>query len=273
MKNIIPFLLLFSVNFLFSQTTRVYYQFTYKPNKTDTLKQTELQVLLFNNERSSFQSYKQLQRDSLISVSLEYKNKSGEFSHNDQNFTKSIINQYIIETNIKEKSLQFTDILGNQISASYQENINLKWNLENEKMDILNIPCQKAYTNFGGRKWTAWFASDYHSSFGPYKFFGLPGLILKLYDSEKNFDWEVYGIKNYHDSQLYEKNYFELQAFPTTKIEKNKFLKMEQQFKEHPMGNVKESFPDLSGEMLKDILEREKKEIEKNNYYNNPIEI
>ena len=126
MKNKTPFLLLFFVNFLFSQTTRVYYQFTYQPNKTDTLKQTELQILLFNNEKSSFQSYKQLQRDSLIAVSLEYKNKSGEFSHNDENFNKSIANQYIIETNIKEKSIQFTDISGEM----------LKDILEREKREI-----------------------------------------------------------------------------------------------------------------------------------------
>ena len=40
---------------------------------------------------------------------------------------------------------------------------------------------------FGGRIWTAWFAPEIKTSDGPYKFLGLPGLILKLEDDKGDY--------------------------------------------------------------------------------------
>ncbi len=44
---------------------------------------------------------------------------------------------------------------------------------------VLEYECIMAKTDYHGRKWTAWFAPDIPLSFGPWKFRGLPGLILK----------------------------------------------------------------------------------------------
>lgn len=41
--------------------------------------------------------------------------------------------------------------------------------------------------NFGGRIWTAWFAPEIKIADGPYKFSGLPGLILKLEDDKGDY--------------------------------------------------------------------------------------
>jgi len=37
--------------------------------------------------------------------------------------------------------------------------------------------------NYGGRRWEAWFAPDLPIPIGPYKFYGLPGLIVNIKDS------------------------------------------------------------------------------------------
>ncbi len=273
MKIILTFLaIVFCLNLTVAQTTRVYYEFTYKPNKTDSAKEKEIQILIFDHQKSTFQSHDQLQRDSLLAASMEYMG-SGNSHMREENFRKNIRNQYIIQTDIDTSTLHFTEILGNQLSASYSENNTINWKLENEKREIRNISCQKATTTYGGRKWSAWFAPEYNFSFGPYTFFGLPGLIIKLYDSDGNFNWELNGIKTYDSAALYEKNDLELQSFPTTKLDKQKFLKLKKQYLEQPLGNIRELFPNASGEELKNILEAERKQLEINRYYNNPIEL
>lgn len=68
--------------------------------------------------------------------------------------------------------------------------------MKQEKDTILGYPVQKATTQYGGRKWIVWFASDIPIPDGPYKFFGLPGLILKVHDTGNNHIFELKGIKN-----------------------------------------------------------------------------
>ena len=70
------------------------------------------------------------------------------------------------------------------------------WTMDNEKQTILSYNCRKATTSFRGRNYIAWFAPDIPIPNGPWQFGGLPGLILKLYDSNKNFVFECTGIEN-----------------------------------------------------------------------------
>lgn len=64
-----------------------------------------------------------------------------------------------------------------------------------ESTSILGYECNKATADFAGRKYTAWFTSELPLPFGTYKFGGLPGLILKIEDSEKQFVWEAIGFE------------------------------------------------------------------------------
>lgn len=271
-KSLLLVLSLFPLLFL-SQINRAYYQFTYKPNKTDTLKEKILQVLIFSSEKSTFQSYRNLQRDSLFAISLANKNKSGEFLNNDENFSTSMRNQYVISTDLREKNIVFKEILADQYLSSYEEKIDFDWRVTKEKELINNILCQKALTEYGGRSWSAWFSTEYNFNFGPYKFFGLPGLIIKLYDSEENFVWELNGLKKQTNEDYYEKTYFELQDFRIKTFSKQKFLQLQKSYDEYPMGNINEIFPGASDEELKRLREIEKQKVAKNKYYNNPIEL
>ncbi len=100
MKIILTFLaIVFCLNLTVAQTTRVYYEFTYKPNKTDSAKEKEIQILIFDHQKSTFQSHDQLQRDSLLAASMEYMG-SGNSHMLEENFRKNIRNQYIIQTDI-----------------------------------------------------------------------------------------------------------------------------------------------------------------------------
>lgn len=83
----------------------------------------------------------------------------------------------------------------------------LKWNFSSEDNDtILGYECQKAICEFAGRQYTAWYAAEIPLPFGPYKFGGLPGLILKIEDGEKQFVWEAIGVQR-SDAPIMEYTY------------------------------------------------------------------
>jgi hypothetical protein len=60
---------------------------------------------------------------------------------------------------------------------------------------INNMNCQKAVADYKGRIWEAWFSKDYPISDGPYKFSGLPGLVVKIRDKENQHQFNLIQIK------------------------------------------------------------------------------
>jgi GLPGLI family protein len=55
-----------------------------------------------------------------------------------------------------------------------------KWKITNEKKTILKHPCRKATCHYNNMTVTAWYATDIKINDGPARFWGLPGLILKI---------------------------------------------------------------------------------------------
>lgn len=47
---------------------------------------------------------------------------------------------------------------------------------------IIGYPCKTAECFFRGRHWKVWFSEDLPMPYGPWKFHGLPGMILKAED-------------------------------------------------------------------------------------------
>lgn len=65
-----------------------------------------------------------------------------------------------------------------------------------EVEDILGYSCQKAEVEYAVRHYTAWFTNEIPINDGPWKFWGLPGLILKVTDNQEQFEWLGIGIEN-----------------------------------------------------------------------------
>jgi len=77
------------------------------------------------------------------------------------------------------------------------EDRKMAWNILKEKQKIGEFNTQKASTEFAGRKWIAWFSTELPFQDGPYKFYGLPGLIVKLEDAAKTHQFELVGVSKY----------------------------------------------------------------------------
>ncbi|TCC98297.1 GLPGLI family protein [Pedobacter psychroterrae] len=70
----------------------------------------------------------------------------------------------------------------------------LNWELVEVTDTIAGYPCQKAILKFRGRNYAAWFTTEIPVSDGPWKFSGLPGLILKVEDADQLFSFSLIGL-------------------------------------------------------------------------------
>jgi GLPGLI family protein len=97
--------------------------------------------------------------------------------------------------NLTEGLMTVTTLLaGSRNTFRYKENVpNMTWRVENETKNILGYVVRKTTTQFRGRDYVGWFAPNIPLSNGPWKFGGLPGLILEIYDTQRHFVFE--GIK------------------------------------------------------------------------------
>lgn len=68
------------------------------------------------------------------------------------------------------------------------------WEITSESKNILGYDCILAKCDFRGRQWNAWFAPDIPVKEGPWKLFGLPGLVLEANDSKEHYSYKAVGI-------------------------------------------------------------------------------
>lgn len=102
--------------------------------------------------------------------------------------------QYVIIKNHKTKSLAFTQEIVED-SFYYPQDLALfEWKILNEQKTIGDYKVQKATTSFAGRDYVAWFTMEIPISDGPYKFNGLPGLILEIADTKDEY---IFKLKSF----------------------------------------------------------------------------
>ncbi|WP_396176933.1 GLPGLI family protein [Flavobacterium sp.] len=80
-------------------------------------------------------------------------------------------------------------------SYKFEEKLDYDWKLINQDTLIKGYSCKKAVLNHFGREWIAWYTSKIPVSAGPYKFNGLPGLILDIRDTGGFFKFSINEIK------------------------------------------------------------------------------
>ncbi len=97
------------------------------------------------------------------------------------------------------------DKLGSYNSFYTEPYPQMNWTLGTEHQTVIGYDCQKATCHWRGRNYEAWFATDIPVKTGPWKFGGLPGLILKVYDTNRLYTFEAVGIeKGKHPIVQYE---------------------------------------------------------------------
>ncbi|MFW6369967.1 MAG: GLPGLI family protein [Bacteroidota bacterium] len=108
----------------------------------------------------------------------------------------------IVYKNFPQGQMTITDII-NEDYYEYSDELNIQnWQIVDSTKNVLDYPCQMAVTDFRGRSWIAWFASDIPIGDGPWKFSGLPGLIMKVYDTENHYHFTLVGINQVENDPI-----------------------------------------------------------------------
>ncbi|MFC3157442.1 GLPGLI family protein [Chryseobacterium arachidis] len=181
-------LFFFIVSLVSAQNYRFVYEYKMKPDvkKKDSIV-TDYMNLDTNGKKSYFYNAVKYERDSLYAITKSYKDLLSAKSY-DQNLS------YVVEKDYSKKEMNFYDKF-KTVNLSVPENETPKWKIEKEFLIINHINCRKAMADYKGRIWEAWFSKDYPVNDGPYKFSGLPGLVVSLKDSENNHIFNLIQIK------------------------------------------------------------------------------
>jgi GLPGLI family protein len=253
-----------------AQTNRFVYQVTMKPDASDKNDiKTENAYLDISAEKSVFYSENRIKRDSVIQAAIQSGGARG-FNRDQMQSLRSNIN-YSIEKDKKNQTTIFKDRIGRDV-YTYEEDRPLNWKIMPETTKIGEYKVQKAETDFGGRKWTAWFTTDLPYQDGPYKFGGLPGLIVKVEDDKGEYSFDL--MKNYKIADFPTLNQFG----NTIKVKRADYIKQQKKFMEDPMAFMSQGGGPMRGgnrggnpaEMRKRMEDRIKEEAKKNS---NPIEL
>ena len=115
----------------------------------------------------------------------------------------------------------------------YEESLTPQnWEIQDDTTTIAGYACQKAVCDYRGRSYEAWFTPEIPINEGPWKFFGLPGLILRLNDTQHHYEFELVEFKKIDeiiDARVLTTNKFlrGKTTYKLTKIERKKLLGMQ----------------------------------------------
>ncbi|WP_208022818.1 GLPGLI family protein [Flavobacterium jejuense] len=148
----------------------------------------------------------------LITNIKAYLKGNGKYSIYEEDFERSRTNSgtdsEIISLNrnpilykeILEKKIFFKDQIRFNFFDILDSTSVFKWEIQKDTKTILNYKCQKAVCEFRSRKYEVYFTTELTFSDGPWKFYGLPGLILEVYSNDNvatfHFIAEKIKIKN-----------------------------------------------------------------------------
>lgn len=235
----------------------VNYSLTWRNDSTNKkMGKREDVILLLGTKLSSFQSLRHYQWKEFSMTRAEgetiedYVNSGGNLS---TDIDYCIYKSYPYGKITVREYVPFTD------NFEYIEDIpNFNWEIMEDTMRIEGYLAQKAVCEYGGRTWEAWFTEELPFNDGPYKFCGLPGLILNMIDARRDYRFFFQSIEVPEEGTT-----IKWENKETVKTTKKGLFKVIDQSAESVMRNFDE---------------RTSTEAQKNIYYgmkanNNPIEL
>ncbi len=268
MKTLLPLLILFPF-LLNAQTHRFIYEMKYKTDPAGD-SQTLTMVLDVNPDEVKFYNMQYIETDSLNKV------------RNTRSYSWDTEAPAIVRkrgTNRNTAYLLIDDLFKIESEDA------ISWKLITETIEVNGYRLQKAETTFGGRNWTAWFASKVNLQEGPYKFHGLPGMIFIISDDQGHYSFNL--LKSYQMPETYDTQaILERHAgMKPVKISLQKYKKMLLAEYNDPMRDMREHFQNNKSEDMQfyynsiritDLSQLKKMEDEEREYLrnnNNPIEL
>jgi GLPGLI family protein len=191
---------------------KCYYLFSKKKAGADQAFRTDTMVLEIGAKVAKFYDPAKFGRDSMLRTRINsidpqtikainiYKEESSKDLSNLPGTTLSSSAEGESYQLIKERAstkitvFDYTSAIGDRFKYEDEPGM-LPWKISAETDTVAGYSCQKATLSFRGRDYIAWFAPDVPINEGPWKFKGLPGLILKVTDTKDLFSFKLIGLQ------------------------------------------------------------------------------
>lgn len=293
MKKLITLFVVAFYAMVLGQNQRFIYEYKYVPDtlQKDSVK-SEFMVLDVTKDGSKYFSKAKHDSDSIMQAEMMERFKSGTGSF-------SIKSSYHggIRYSVDKEYPDYKVYLNTMVGGSYKvyDDRPMDWKILPATEKIGQWNTQEATTEFAGRKWKAWFSNEIPIPEGPYKFHGLPGLIVKLQSADKTHSFELKGVQKIPEVKKEEKpagrNIVIMDDKPIP-ITQKQYIKQKENYAKDPNAGIRQMISqfsnssnkvvvkvdgkEMSGQELLRDLDKKRQEAKKNkkvNHNNNPIEL
>ena len=233
MKNLTLLFILFAMA-VFGQNKRFVYEYKFISDSTNTGDvKTEMMFLDTTKDGSKYYSYTVFNSDSIMKVDLEKQLKATGSINIKSDMRKGDV-RYSVTKTYPDYRINLHRRLGVD-AYNISDDRKINWKISSEKEKIGEWNAQKAEADFAGRHWVAWFSTEIPIQDGPYKFHGLPGLIVKIEDRTGSHKMELKGIKNINGS-------IDINIFDAKEIAVNpkQFQKVLKEYENDPTKGIKQ---------------------------------
>lgn len=219
----------------------------------------DLQILEVGHRYNKYYSYFVWESDSLRTIDKKI-NRSGKFSkkilprgRNGNGIWNELQYHVLIAENGKMRTYNRERLP--QYEGYYDEQYpEMKWALTQDTCTIFKYLCQKATCHYHGRNFEAWFTTEVPIKYGPWKFGGLPGLIIKVYDTDFLYTFECTNVE-YVQRPMVRSKYTHRRP-----INRNTVLKFERKINENPGRTL--GWKDMDGNIISKTYPYEPLELE-----------
>jgi len=237
------------------------YKLSYLPDSTRPEKvKTDILKLVIGKRVSTFYSYSNFLADSIRSAEMgDNPDAIREYAKNNELQKRyqgpGLLSHYQLYIDFQKKKIVTTDkIISNHFI--YEEDMeNIKWSILPDTLVILSFNCQKATASFRGRYYEAWFTEEVPLSMGPFKFYGLPGLIINIRDTKSNYIYECISVEKINVAIQMRNKYSEY-----SKITRAEFRKASKLIFENPWESMTSGTSAIIGgqdaEKIKQMLQK-----------------
>jgi GLPGLI family protein len=219
-------------------TTNLYvvYNLIWKQDTNDlqTVNSEEM-ILFIGREKSKFMSYNQYRFNEAGRIA-EREGKLSAFLNEETIKSFNAKLTYQIYKNFPQESYTYTKRIM-PTNFVYEEPLSIyQWEFCELTDTIGEFVAHCALTDYGGRKWVAWYTPEIPINEGPYKFKGLPGLIIKLHDELNHYVFELNRIERPEGTHL-----IEYEDKDWIKTDRVTFLQAESNFRHDIINRVKDA--------------------------------
>jgi GLPGLI family protein len=198
-KYFVIFLIIVSSDSVFGQSDTSILNAYYEMKVNDSISKNYLETFLlcigkkstsftsveYNSLNANKQNEIKIDRNSQQGIVIDARSIGGQ-----KRFVKTKIFRDFLENKYKtEEELLMRYLVVEEINP-------IDWKIENDTILFSGFSCQKATCMFLGRHYNVYFTTQIPIPFGPWKLGGLPGLIAKAEDDDKEFAFTLKYIED-----------------------------------------------------------------------------